>query len=139
VIGTSTVAGTGLADGPETVAQAGLAQRRAQAYREEVPRLQHHHAPEVHTITGARASLDDDLGPRMRRYLISMSIRTVCFILAVVCTGWLRWTFAALAIILPYVAVVAANAGPRRRPDDHVGYVPPTSAIEGDRARRLEP
>jgi len=103
-----------------------------------VPRQQRHPA-EVHTITGARASLNDDLGPRMRRYLISMSIRTVCFVLAVVCSGWLRWSFAALAIILPYVAVVAANAGPRRRPDDHVGYVPPTDGIEGDRAPRLGP
>jgi hypothetical protein len=103
-----------------------------------VPRPQHQPA-EVHTITGARASLNDDLGPRMRRYLISMSIRTACFVLAVVCSGWLRWTFAALAIVLPYVAVVAANAGPRRRPDDHVGYVPPTHEIDGDRAPRLGP
>jgi len=99
----------------------------------------HHHPPEVHTITGARASLDDDLGPRMRRYLISMSIRTLCFVLAVVCTGWLRWTFAAAAIILPYVAVVAANAGPRRKPDDLVGYVPPKDGLEGDARRRLDP
>jgi hypothetical protein len=103
-----------------------------------VPRQQHHPV-EVHSITGARASLNDDMGLRMRRYLISMSIRTACFVLAVVCSGWLRWTFAALAIVLPYFAVVVANAGPRRRPDDHVGYVPPTPGIEGDRARRLGP
>jgi len=51
---------------------------------------------------------------RMKRYLISMSVRTVCFILAVVLHGWLRWTMAAAAIVLPYVAVVMANAGPRR-------------------------
>ena len=99
----------------------------------------HHHTPEVHTITGARASHDEELALRMRRYLISMSIRTLCFILAVVCSGWLRWTFAALAIVLPYVAVVAANAGPRRRPEDHVGYVPPKDALGGDTSRRLEP
>jgi hypothetical protein len=122
----------------EAVGRRGLATGRGPTYREEVPRQQRHPA-EVHTITGARASLDDDLGPRMRRYLISMSIRTVCFVLAVVCSGWLRWSFAALAIVLPYVAVVAANAGPRRRPDDHVGYVPPTDGSEGDRAPRLGP
>jgi len=97
----------------------------------------HHHSPEVHTITGARASHDEELGQRMRRYLISMSIRTLCFILAVLCTGWLRWTFAGLAIVLPYVAVVAANAGPRRRPQDHVAYVPPKNALDGDQSRRL--
>ena len=99
----------------------------------------HHHSPEVHTITGARPSHDEELSLRMRRYLISMSIRTLCFILAVVCSGWLRWTFAGLAIVLPYVAVVAANAGPRRRAGDHVGYVPPQQTIEGDRGRRLGP
>jgi hypothetical protein len=103
-----------------------------------VPHPQHHPV-EVHTITGARASLDDDLGLRMRKYLISMSIRTVCFILAVVCSGWLRWTFATLAIVLPYVAVVIANAGPRRQADDHVGYVPPKNAIEGGQSPRLGP
>jgi uncharacterized membrane protein YoaK (UPF0700 family) len=110
--------------------------RLGRAYREEVARSQHHPV-EVHSITGARTSLDDDLSQRMRRYLVSMSIRTVCFILAVVCSGWLRWTFASLAIALPYIAVVLANAGPRRRTDDHVGYVPPKNAIEGDQSRRL--
>ncbi|MGL4173324.1 MAG: DUF3099 domain-containing protein [Actinomycetota bacterium] len=73
-------------------------------------------ADAVYTITGAQASLDDDLGPRMRRYLISMSIRTICFVLAVVFTGTLRWIFIAAAVFLPYIAVVMANAAPRKRP-----------------------
>lgn len=94
--------------------------------------------PEVHSISTARTSLDDDLGPRMRRYLISMSVRTLCFVLAVVFTGPARWVFASAAILLPYVAVVAANAGPRRRHDDPHTYVPQRQAIEGDRARRLD-
>lgn len=98
----------------------------------------HQHAPEVHTITGARTSLNDDLGQRMRRYLISMSVRTLCVVLAVVFDGWLRWVFAAFAIVLPYFAVVVANAGPRRRGDGHLGYVPPQQAIEGDRHGRIE-
>ena len=120
----------------DPVADPAIALRSQRAYREEVPRSQHRPA-EVHSITGARASLNDDLGLRMRRYLISMSIRTVCFVLAVLCSGWLRWTFAGLAIVLPYIAVVLANAGPRRRPDDHVGYVPPKNAIEGGGPRHL--
>jgi len=51
----------------------------------------------------------------MRRYLWSMGIRTVCFVLAVVALGVLHWTVVGLvlviaAVILPYVAVVVANA-----------------------------
>jgi hypothetical protein len=93
---------------------------------------------EVYTITGAQASLADDLGPRMRRYLISMSVRTVCFVLAVVCTGFLRWTFALAAILLPYVAVVMANAAPRRRPVS-TEYRPERPAVDGGPRPALEP
>ncbi|CCH78695.1 hypothetical protein BN12_3210002 [Nostocoides japonicum T1-X7] len=46
----------------------------------------------------------------MQRYLITMSIRTASFVLAVLTEGWLRWTFVVLAVFLPYIAVVAANA-----------------------------
>jgi len=50
---------------------------------------------------------------RTRRYLISMGIRTVCLVLAIfVAHGWLRLIFIAAAIVLPWVAVVLANAGP---------------------------
>lgn len=66
------------------------------------------------TITGAQAPLSADQRARTRRYLISMAIRTVCFIGAIVTTGWLRWTLVAAAVVLPYVAVVMANAGRKR-------------------------
>ncbi|MGI9003184.1 MAG: DUF3099 domain-containing protein [Pseudonocardia sp.] len=98
----------------------------------------HERQPEVYTISGTRTSLDDDLGLRMRRYLISMSVRTVCFVLAVVFDGWVRWVFVAAAIVLPYVAVVAANAGRSHGPSGPTPYTPPQQAIEGDRADRLE-
>lgn len=39
-----------------------------------------------------------------------MGIRLACLPLAVVTDGWLRWTFILGAIVLPYVAVVIANA-----------------------------
>jgi hypothetical protein len=71
---------------------------------------------------------------RMKRYLISMSVRTVCFVLAVVLDGWLRWTMAAAAIVLPYVAVVMANAGPRKGTHAGSPYTPSTPVIE-DHAR----
>jgi hypothetical protein len=72
----------------------------------------------VHSITGAAQAHSDDLDTRIRRYLISMGIRTVCFILVLVIDSPIRWAFAVLAIILPYVAVVMANAagGKRRAP-----------------------
>ncbi len=92
----------------------------------------------MHSITSAQSSLDDDLGPRMRKYLISMSVRTVCFVLAVVFDGPLRWVFAAAAVVLPYVAVVVANAGPSRRPGA-TGYQPEQRAIDDGGRGRLGP
>ena len=68
----------------------------------------------VYQITGARRGVRDDVNSRTRRYLISMGVRTVCFILAVVTTGWLRWVFIAAAILLPYLSVVFANGGRER-------------------------
>jgi hypothetical protein len=66
-------------------------------------------APVVHSITGAASAHSDDQDLRIRRYLVSMGIRTVCVVLAFVVDGPLRWVFAILAVILPYIAVVMAN------------------------------
>lgn len=44
-----------------------------------------------------------------------MGIRTVCVILVIIVPGPLRWVFAAGAIVLPYIAVVSANAAGERR------------------------
>ncbi len=68
----------------------------------------------VHSITGAVSPHSDDLDARIRRYLISMSVRVLCVILAIVIHArwhhWSWWIFAVGAVILPYVAVVMANA-----------------------------
>lgn len=70
-------------------------------------------------ITTAPESAADDLAARQRRYLISMAVRVLCFIGAVVVgPGWLRWVLVAGAVVLPYVAVVAANAQ-SPRPEEH--------------------
>ena len=62
-------------------------------------------------ITTASTSANADLAKRQRRYLFSMSIRTVCFVGAIIANhGWLMWTLIFGALILPYVAVVMANA-----------------------------
>lgn len=73
-------------------------------------------AEETVAITGAQVSLKDDQRTRTRRYLFSMGLRTVCFVGAILTTGWLRWTLVVGAVLLPYVAVVAANAGRRKAP-----------------------
>jgi len=70
---------------------------------------------EVFSVTGLPRSLQDDRRERMRRYLVSMGIRTACFVLAVIALGVLHWTvigwgLAIAAVILPYIAVVIANA-----------------------------
>jgi hypothetical protein len=63
-------------------------------------------------ITTATRSHHDDISMRQRRYLISMGIRTLCFVLAVVSIHhWFMWAFLAASFVLPYVAVVLANAG----------------------------
>jgi hypothetical protein len=66
-------------------------------------------------ITTAATSHHADIASRQRRYVISMTIRTLCFVGAVaVGAGWLRWVLVAGAVLLPYVAVVLANTGTRR-------------------------
>jgi len=66
----------------------------------------------VYRITDARRSLSDDVRSREVRYLISMGIRTMCFVLAIVVPYWpLRVVFFVGALVLPYLAVVLANAG----------------------------
>ena len=65
----------------------------------------------VYTITGAQRALSEEQSGRTQRYLISMGIRTVCFIAAIFTPGWPRWVLIAGALVLPYFAVVIANAG----------------------------
>jgi hypothetical protein len=76
--------------------------------------MRKHGSSEVFRITGARTALSEDIRGRQRRYVISMSVRTVCFLLAILL--WhVQTVLAAIALVLggvlPYVAVVIANAG----------------------------
>src|SRR5512133_178678 len=71
-------------------------------------------------ITTAAPSLTEDLSRRTRRYLIQMSVRVVCFLGAVLIDHWTRWLLLAGAVVLPYVAVLLANAGGER----HAARVP---------------
>ena len=67
-------------------------------------------------ITTASAGADADISSRQKRYVITMLIRTLCFVIVAVLAithagpGWLPWVFIGGAVFLPYVAVVMANA-----------------------------
>ena len=68
---------------------------------------------QVHLVTSAQKAHSEEMHGRTRRYLVSMGIRTVCLVLAIfVLHGWLRLLGIAAAIVLPWFAVVMANAGP---------------------------
>jgi len=72
----------------------------------------------THRITSAQHGKSVSLASREKRYLISMGIRTLCFILAYVLRDtWLVWLFLAGAIFLPYIAVILANVGSNTDPD----------------------
>jgi hypothetical protein len=88
-------------------------------------------------VTGARRGASDDLAQRQRRYLISMSIRTVCFVLAVVTHGPIRWILVAAAVVLPYIAVVMANAVGSGTGEAPTAYVPTQAALDSSRHEAL--
>jgi hypothetical protein len=93
----------------------------------------------VQVVTTARRGLTEDVSDRTRRYLVMMGIRTVCFVLAVLVSGWPRWLFIAGAVGLPYLAVVVANAGREPVRDAPLPVEPDTTprleAGPGDAAR----
>lgn len=92
----------------------------------------------VYPVTGVRRGTSDDLALRQRRYLISMSIRTVSFVLAVVTHGPVRWIFVAAALILPYIAVVMANAVGSQSAEAPTPYVPQQAALDTAERQAIE-
>jgi hypothetical protein len=72
---------------------------------------------EVPSITSAPEPLADDQARRTKRYLIQMGVRLVFFVVAVsIFAGrwaplWVMWALMAAAVVLPYSAVLFANAG----------------------------
>jgi len=84
-------------------------------------------------VTTAPVSPGDERRTRERRYLITMAVRVVAFVVAIVfATGWIRVIAVILALVLPWVAVVLANAGPTR------GAAETPSLYAGEAPRELE-
>ncbi|MEN8653560.1 DUF3099 domain-containing protein [Streptomyces sp. 21So2-11] len=82
---------------------------------------------EVVRITGARQSLADDIRGRQRRYIISMSVRTVSVVLAAALWNVERHiaiVALGLGVLLPYIAVVIANGGRENTPSLPSAYIP---------------
>lgn len=74
-----------------------------------------HHREPVQSVTTAPESLAQDQAHRIHRYLLTMGIRTACFVGAVIAgmvgaPAWVWGSMAVLALVLPYIAVVFANA-----------------------------
>jgi hypothetical protein len=79
--------------------------------------------PDVVRITAAPHNPGQDIARRQSRYLLSMTIRTLCFVGAVFAVG-IPWLCAALILasfLLPFVAVVIANAAAPRVTQDLEG------------------
>src|SRR3954454_16769148 len=101
---------------------------------EDMRRRHGDNASDAVRITTASRPHSEDISARQRRYLISMGIRTACFILAVVFVGhWEMWVFLVASLVLPYVAVVLANVGSNPDPEP-ADFQPDRRAIE-DRPR----
>ena len=72
--------------------------------------------------------MSEDIGHRQRRYLMSMAVRTVCFVGAILAAVagapvWLVILLIVGALFLPYVAVILANGG--REPTSSASFQDP--------------
>jgi hypothetical protein len=63
----------------------------------------------IQSATSLPPSPDAERRSRMIKYLVTMSIRIVCFIVAIFIHNWWALIPIAGAVLLPYVAVVLAN------------------------------
>ncbi|MEU5893161.1 DUF3099 domain-containing protein [Streptomyces sp. NPDC047461] len=74
--------------------------------------------PPAESITRARTGLSEDVRGRQRRYVAAMLVRSACVVLMAL--TWNRWPVVAVGalvggVVIPYVAVVVAQAGWRQQ------------------------
>jgi hypothetical protein len=60
-------------------------------------------------ITDARMGTSEEMSSRIRRYTITMAFRAACFVSMIFVHGVFRWVLFACAVLLPFIAVIAAN------------------------------
>lgn len=69
-------------------------------------------AANIVSVTSVRRALTEDIEGRSRRYMFSMIVRIICFVLMLIIPSWpIRIALAIGAVIIPAVAVLVANAG----------------------------
>lgn len=95
--------------------------------------------PHPQTATSLDRAPRDDESHRMRTYLLTMAVRTLCLVLMVVVVpyGWYTFLFAIGAVVLPYIAVVIANAAQAGRVTH--AEAPETQALPAAPAQPEEP
>jgi hypothetical protein len=93
-------------------------------------------ADEPVLITAAEPSLAEQHEARRRKYVLMMSIRVVCLIVAAAVHQiiWLMALFAIAAVVLPWMAVLVANDRPAKR-----GMSIPFFHARRPQARQLAP
>lgn len=84
------------------------------------------------SATSLGVSPDDERRSRMVKYTVAMSVRMVCIVAGVFTTGILMWIFFALAIFLPYFAVVVANAQGGTEKESKTNIVAPKLTISAN-------
>lgn len=94
-------------------------------------------ASRAQSVTSLGISPDEERRSRVIKYSVAQGTRVVCIIVAVAAGGsWLTWVAGFGAAILPYVAVVAANAVGSGTPTKKVSVAEaPTIAIGADAFR----
>ncbi len=90
------------------------------------------------SATSLELSPDEERKIRMRKYTIAMSVRMVCIVAGVFTTGILMWIFFALAIFLPYFAVIIANSQGSNPKDISTKIVAPAVSIPASKIRIVD-
>lgn len=94
---------------------------------------------ERHVITTASSrGRSLDVEERQKRYTITMSVRTACFLLFLVVPGWWKIVALVFAAGLPAIAVVLANGEDHRPPQVHEEPEPALLALPGGEVIRGE-
>ena len=83
----------------------------------------------VYSVTSAGTGLTEDQRARTIRYMWSMAIRVSCFLASIVTDGWVRWTCFLGALVLPWTAVLIANAGREARAGRRTAVIDPSNEL----------
>jgi Flp pilus assembly protein TadB len=92
----------------------------------------------VISVTSAQPGRSEDLDSRIMRYAWMMSIRVVCFVLAILTPSPWRWMFIIAAVVLPYFAVVLANAHRTTSVSSAAPFIAPERPAIGPRQAAVE-